>query len=120
MKETKSQNFYEVQIRRGRKVIAHTSCHFSNDEIQIRDLYVLKKFRGNGLGEVLLAKIFDYATEKQAARITAYCGAEPFCADGQIPLEEEIAWYQDHGFNRHHDVMGVTPCMVKDFTYIPF
>lgn len=114
MKETKLQNFYEVKIRQGKKVIAHTNCNFFGNEIQIRDLYVCKEFRGKGFGEVLLARVLDYAAEQSAARIVSYCGPEPFCEDGQIPLDQEIAWYEEHGFVHDHDVMGVTPCMVKD------
>lgn len=114
MKETKLQNFYEVKIRHGKKVIAHASCKFTGGELQIRDLYVLKDFRGKGFGEMLLSKVFDYAAEQNAVRIISFCGPEPFCEDGQIPLDQEIAWYEDHGFIHKHDVMGITPCMVKE------
>lgn len=114
MKETKLQNFYEIKIRHGKTVIAHTSCNFINQEILIRDLYVRKDFRGKGLGEVLLDRVMDFAAEQKAERIVSYCGPEPFCEDGQIPLAQEIAWYEDHGFIHDHDFMGVTPCMVKN------
>ena len=113
MKETKTQNFYEIKIRQGKKIIAHTSCHFVSDEVQIRDLYVLQDYRGKGLGEVLLARVLDYAAEQNASRIVVHCGPEPFCEDGQIPLEQEIAWYEDHGFIHDQDVFGVVPRMVK-------
>lgn len=113
MTEFKSKTMYDIEIRRGKKIIAHTSCNFVNREIQIRDLYVLKKFRGKGLGEVLLARILDYAAEQRAERIVSYCGAEPFCEDGQFPMDQEIAWYEAHGFIHDHDVCGVTPCMIR-------
>lgn len=113
MEETKQLNFYNVQIRKGRKIVAHVSCNYSDEKIQIRDLYVLEKYRKTGLGEVLLSKVFEYAAEKKAQTIVAYCGPEPFCEDAQIPLEEEIAFYISHGFVHDHNVMGVTPCMVK-------
>ena len=113
MREIETANTYEVQIRNGLKVIAHMSCSLINEEIYIRDLYVLRHYRGKGLGEVLLTKVLDYAAENNAKQIISYCGAEPFCKDGQIPIEQEVSWYKDHGFNHHHNVMGVTPCMVK-------
>lgn len=114
MEETKQLNFYNVQIRKGRKIVAHVSCNYSDEKIQIRDLYVLEKYRKTGLGEVLLSKVFEYAAEKKAQTIVAYCGPEPFCEDAQIPLEEEIAFYVSHGFVHDHNVMGVTPCMVRE------
>ena len=109
----KSRNTYELQIRSGRKIVAHASCIFANCDIQIRDLYVLKKYRGNGLGELLLSGVLDYAAEQKAQRIIAYCGAEPFCEGGQLPMEQEVAWYEDHGFIVDHLVMGATPCVVR-------
>ena len=118
MEEIKRSNTCDIHIQRGKKVIAHASCNFANNEVQIRDLYVLHKFRGKGLGELLLSKVLDYAKERNASRVIAYCGAEPFCAGGQIPLEREVSWYEDHGFYHDHDVLGVTPCMVKDLTQV--
>ena len=114
MNEIKNSNSYEVQIRQGRKIIAHMSCSHTNGEVKIRDLYVLPKYRGKGLGEVLLAKCLDYATEQQAQRIISFCGAEPFCEGGQLPLQQEVSWYKEHGFIHDHNVMGVTPCMVRE------
>lgn len=114
MKETKLRNMYEVQIHYGKKVIAHASCNYVNNYIQIRDLYVMQRFRGKGLGELLLTKVMDYASEQQVDKIIVYCGAEPFCEDGQIPMDQEISWYEDHGFIHDHDVMGATPCMIRE------
>ena len=114
MNEIKNSNSYEVQIRQGRKIIAHMSCSHTNGEVKIRDLYVLPKYRGKGLGEVLLAKCLDYATEQQAQRIISFCGAEPFCEGGQLTLQQEVSWYKEHGFIHDHNVMGVTPCMVRE------
>ena len=118
LKETKLRNFYEIKIRDGKKVVAHTSCCLSDRDIQIRDLYVHKEFRGKGFGELLLAKVLDFAVEQKAERIVSYCGPEPFCEDGQIPLSQEIAWYEDHGFAFDHDVMNTTPCMIRQLTCV--
>ena len=114
LKEIETSNTYEVQIRNGDKVVAHVGCSFTNGGIYIRDLFVLRDFRGKGLEEVLLTKVLDYAATQKAKKVVSYCGAEPFCEDGQIPIEQEILWYENHGFSHHHNVMGVTPCMVKE------
>ena len=116
MEENKNLCSYEVQIRQGRKIIAHMGCSHTNGEVKIRDLYVLPKYRGKGLGEVLLAKCMDYATEQQAQRIISFCGAEPFCEGGQLSLQQEVSWYKEHGFIYDHDVMGITPCMVRELS----
>ena len=116
MQETETKNTLEIKIQHSNKVVGHTSCSYVNGEILLKDLYVLEKFRGQGLDEILLCKVQDYATSKNAKRITAYCGPEPFCEDGQIPLAQEVSWYEDHGFIRHHDVMGIVPCMIKELT----
>ena len=108
LEETKQLNFYNVQIRKGRKIVAHVSCNYSNEKIQIQDLYVLKKYRKKGLGDVLLSKVFEYAAEKKAQTIVAYCGPEPFCEDAQIPLEEEIDFYEITENGIRYDVDYVT------------
>ena len=118
MEEIKNTRTYDLQIQQGKKIIAHASCNFANNEVQIRDLYVLHKFRGKGLGDLLLSKVLDYAAERNASKVIAYCGAEPFCAGGQIPLDLEVSWYEEHGFYHDHDVMGVTPCMVKELEQV--
>ncbi len=117
MKETKCGNSCEVHIRRGRKVIAYTNCFYANGDIHIKSLFVRRAFRGKGLSEVLLARIMDYAAEKNASRIISFCGAEPFCEDGQIPMDQEVSWYENHGFTHDHDVLGVTPCMIRELNY---
>lgn len=117
MKEIQAGNSYEVHIRRGKRTIAHTSCHYANGDVQIQDLFVRKKFRNKGLGEVLLARVFDYAEENKARRIISYCGAEPFCKEGQIPMDQEMSWYEDHGFTCDHMVFGATPCMIRELNY---
>ena len=116
MKKIQKNFFYEAKIRHGRKIIALMSCNFANHEVQIRDLYVLPKYRNKGLGEVLLAQCLDYAVDLKAERIVSYCGAEPFCNGGQLPLEQEVSWYKDHGFIHDHNVLGITPCMVRELT----
>ena len=118
MTERKCGNSCEIQIRRGRKIVAYTSCFHANGTIHIKSLFVQKAFRGRGFSEVLLARVMDYATEQNAARIISYCGAEPFCEGGQIPMDQEVTWYEDHGFVHDHDVMGATPCMVRELNYV--
>ena len=114
MTEEKYGNVFEVHIRHRKKIVAHAKCFIANGEAHIQDLFVIKSFRGKGLGEVLLARILDYASDQHATRIISFCGAEPFCEGGQIPIDQEVSWYEDHGFILHHHVMGVTPCMVRE------
>ena len=107
-----THNNYEIHMCRGKELAAHMRCSYVNEDVVIKDLFVIKKYRGIGLEEVLLTKAMTYAAKKNANQIVTYCGAEPFCKDGQIPLEQEVSWYKNHGFFLHHKVMDVTPCMV--------
>lgn len=106
-------NTLELEIRNHEKVVAHTGCLFINGVVQIKDLFVMEKYRDRGFDEVLLSEVLEYAVKKSAKQIVMYCGPEPFCEDGQIPLEQEILWYESHGFVHDHDVFGVVPCMIK-------
>lgn len=112
VKEKEITNNYEIHMCRGKELAAHMHCSYVNENVVIKDLFVIKKYRGIGLEEVLLTKAMTYAAKKNANQIITYCGAEPFCKDGQIPLEQEVSWYKNHGFFLHHKVMDVTPCMV--------
>lgn len=114
MEEVKQHNCYDILIRQNEEVIGYASCNLFGKVLQIRSLFVINRFRGRGIGEVLLSKVLDYAREQAATRIVAYCGAEPFCEGGQIPIDQEQSWYEVHGFVHDHNVMGVTPCMIKD------
>ena len=118
MKEIRYGNSCEISIRHRRNIIAYTNCSVVKGEIHIKSLYVRKAFRGKGLSEVLLARVLDFADEQKADRIISYCGAEPFCQDGQIPLDQEVAWYEDHGFTCDHMVFGATPCMIRELNYV--
>ena len=118
MKEIRCGNTCEVSIRHRRNVIAYTRCSVVKCEIHIKSLFVRKAFRGKGLSEVLLARVLDFADEQKAARIISYCGSEPYCQDGQIPLDQEIAWYEDHGFVFDHAVKNATPCMRRELSCV--
>lgn len=113
MSAEKKYNIYDAEVCYQNKRIAYVSCNYVNEEIVIRSLFVHQKYKGKGYGEVLLAKVMDFAVEQDAVRIVSYCGPEPFCEDGQVPLDQEIAWYEAHGFVHDHDVMGYIPCMIK-------
>lgn len=116
MKENEITNTYEIHMCRNNELAAHMRCSHVHENIVIKDLFVIKKYRGIGLEQMLLDKAFMFASKKKATKIITYCGAEPFCKDGQIPLEQEVALYESNGFILHHKVMGVTPCMVKQLT----
>lgn len=111
MENTCISDSLELDIKNRNKVVAHADCSLIENVIQIKSLYVLKKFRNKGLDEILINRILEYAAENNAAQIRIYCGPEPFCEDGQIPLEQEKSWYRSHGFL---DVCGIAPCMVKN------
>lgn len=106
-------NQLEVEIKKFGKTVAHTGCFFSNGTVQVKDLFVREKFRSKGLADVLLTKIQEYADQKRAEKIVAYCGPEPMCEDKSMPVEDQIAWYKSQGFIHDHDLYGVVPCMVK-------
>ena len=102
-------NTLEVDITRLGQRVAHMGCCFYDGTVQIKDLFVNKKHRNKGLDEILLDKAHEYAHEKYADKIIAYCGAEPFCPDGQIPLEEEIAFYRKNGFVKKENTFANIP-----------
>ena len=103
----------EVDIKKFGKIVGHVSCSCIHDWVHIKSLYVIPKYRRKGLEDILIGKVYEYAKEKQSKKIIAYCGPEPFCEEGQMPLEEEISWYESHGFQERHSVRGVIPCMIK-------
>ena len=56
MKENEITNNYEIHMCRGKELAAHMRCSYVNDDVVIKDLFVIKKYRGIGLEEVLLTK----------------------------------------------------------------
>ena len=106
-------NTLELEIRDEEEMIGYASCFFCNDVLQIKALFVRSMYRGKGFEENLLSEVHKYANEKKAKRIIMYCGPEPFCEDGQTPLDEEVKWYKAHGYQHDHNVCGTVPCMIK-------
>lgn len=114
MEEKNISNFYKVDIKnKGRDLVAHLSCSHVKDTVTIKSLFVRKKYRNQGLEELLICSAEKYAKEKRASKIVVYCGPEPYCKDGQVPLAKEIAFYEQCGFKLDHYLLGVTPCMEK-------
>lgn len=62
----------------------------------------------------MLKKVNNYAKKKNAKEIIVYLGVEPFCEDGQMPLEIEKSFYEKNGFKLSHLVQKVVPCMKKN------
>ena len=85
MKENEITNNYELHMCRGKELAAHMRCSYVNEDVVIKDLFVIKKYRGIGLEEVLLTKAMTYAARKNANQIITYCGAEPFCKEKPDP-----------------------------------
>ena len=70
-------------------------------------------FRNKGVEELLMEKLLDFAKDKKVKNIVTYCGSEPFCPDGQVSMDEEVNFFEDHGFKLDHHVFGLVPCMIK-------
>ena len=113
MSNNVNSDFYEVEIKCLNKVIAHMSCSAVKDTLNVRDLWVRKLFRNKGVEELLMEKLYDYAKDKKLKNIIAYCGPEPMNPDGNIPLDKEIKFYENHGFKLDHYVFDIVPCMIK-------
>ena len=113
MSNNVNSDFYEVEIKCLNKVIAHMSCSAVKDTLNVRDLWVRKLFRNKGVEELLMEKLFDFAKDKKVKNIVTYCGSEPFCPDGQVSMDEEVNFFEDHGFKLDHHVFGLVPCMIK-------
>lgn len=111
--EKQTNDSLEIAIKKRNHVVAHMGCSYFGDSVMIQDLFVRQRYRNKGIEDLLISKVNEYAAEKQAKVIKVYCGPEPFCPDGQISLEQEISFYQQHGFSIDHYVYGGTPCMVK-------
>ncbi len=105
----------EIAITKGRELAAHTSfCYVKqNSEVIITDLFVNEAYRDTAFMDVLMAEIEHFAAQQQARTIKVFCGNEPMCADGQIPLEDEVEWYQRHGFAVQGYVYDIVPILVK-------
>lgn len=107
-------NTLDVEIKKFGKTVAHVGCSAYDGIVQIKDLFVREKHRGKGLDDVLMEQVQEFAHKKYAKQIRVYCGGpEPFCEDKSIPVEEEMKWYQSHGFTYDHSLYGLLPCMVK-------
>ena len=105
----------EIAITKGRELAAHTSfCYVKqNSEVVITDLFVSESYRDTAFMDVLMAEIEHFAAQQQARTIKVFCGNEPMCADGQIPLEDEVEWYQSHGFEVQGYVYDIVPILIK-------
>lgn len=107
-------NTMDVEIKNWGKTVAHVGCSICNDVVQIKDLFVREKHRGKGLDDVLMEQVHEFAQKKFAKQIVAYCcGIEPMCGDKSVPVEQEVDWYQSHGFVHDHDLFGFVPVMIK-------
>ena len=98
MSNNVNSDFYEVEIKCLNKVIAHMSCSAVKDTLNV---------------ELLMEKLLDFAKDKKVKNIVTYCGSEPFCPDGQVSMDEEVNFFENHGFKLDHHVFGLVPCMIK-------
>ena len=106
-------DMYDIEIKSYNKVVAHMGCSVVKDTVNVKDLWVRKLFRNKGIEELLMEKLIAFARDKKAHYIVTYCGPEPMNPDGNIPIETEIKFYENHGFKLDHYVFDIVPCMIK-------
>lgn len=110
-----SHNVQETVITLGKKTVAFTSyCYIpTKAEVGILSLFTDARHRDSAFMDMLLAEIEHYAESCKAKQIKAYCGPEPMSPDGQMPLEDEVAWYKSKGFTIQDYVYGIVPIAIK-------
>ena len=114
LKKRIQNNRLEITYNLGKKVIGFTSCSYQEmlKQVEIHSLYVDIVYKKHYLMEKLLEEIHSFAKENKAESIKTTLGAEPFSESGQIPMEQEEAFYQQAGFIRTEKVANI-PCMLK-------
>ena len=104
---------FGLKLVKRKKPIACVSCSKIGDDIQIKYLFTLKKYRNFGIEQYMLKQVIKFGEQNNAKQIIAYLGAEPFSEDEQMALGREKALYESEGFVLSHMVCGVVPCMKK-------
>lgn len=103
-----SENGMKLDFVIGNHSIGYAKCSYDQEKnmVSIRSLYVIERWRGQGIEDQLLQEIEDYAVLKGASSIVSYPGPEPFCPGGWLPLNDEIALYKAHGYKQMRIVAG--------------
>ena len=104
--------FFEYpQITKGRKHY-HVSAIAINGVVQIRDLYAQESCKNKRMEHKLLRLVELFAAGQNAKKIIVYCGPEDFGHSRFSSLEQEMEFYQSHGF-RHVGTVGTAPMLEK-------
>lgn len=106
-------NSVEIICKLGKHTAGYVSCSWYSDQIQIHSLFVSKAYRKSELMDKLLEEVYVLAEENKSTCVKICCGAEPMAKDGQIPLEQEIYFYEKNGFECKNNILGGIPVMVK-------
>lgn len=106
-------NDVEIICKLGKHIAGYARCSMCLGQIQIHNLFVSKTYRNSDLMDKLLDEVYVFAEEKEAGSIQIFCGAEPMTKDGQIPLDQEIAFYERNGFERMKSLFADVPYMVR-------
>ena len=106
-------NDVEIICKLGKHIAGYARCSMCLGQIQIHNLFVSKTYRSSDLMDKLLEEVCIFAEDKGAGSIQIYCGAEPMAKDGQIPLDQEIAFYERNGFERTKSLFTNVPHLVR-------
>jgi len=77
--------------------------------VVLYEMYVAKRFRGQGIGSELLLRTEDLAMKRVYKRVLV----RPMPLSDGIGRERLIGWYERHGFREMQDQPGI---YVKDFS----
>ena len=85
----------EIIIGKNAKCCGIIRIHWEQDILEICDLRIVEKHRGNGLGSEILLWIFAYARQENIKQIWAIVSPENFC-----DFDRLMNWYLRYGFHR--------------------
>jgi len=85
----------EIIIGKNARCCGIIRIHWEQDILEICDLRIVEKHRGNGLGSEILLWIFAYARQENIKQIWAIVSPEKFC-----DFDRLMNWYLRFGFHR--------------------
>ena len=103
---------FELELKKWNKLVAHVRCSCINGCVEIKELFVQKKFKEKGIEQYLMSKVDEFAEENSANQIIKYLTIEPW-SDSKTDLDKERTFYEANGYSQSHLVRNVIPCLVK-------
>lgn len=85
----------EIIIGKNARCCGIIRIHWEQDILEICDLRIVEKHRGNGLGTEILLWIISYAQQENIQQIWAIVSPENFC-----DFDRLMDWYLRYGFHR--------------------